>query len=174
MFLENNIVRLRQLEPEDLDILYVWENDIDVWSVSNTVAPYSRFVLKQYLENSHKEIFETGELRLIIEDKTTNLPIGTVDLFEFDPINSRVGTGVFIYSETNRRQGFATASLNLLIDYCFNILQLHQVYCNVDENNTKSIKMLTNLDFEIAGVKKQWRKTSEGWQDEILMQKIKK
>ncbi|MDR3227603.1 MAG: GNAT family N-acetyltransferase [Prevotellaceae bacterium] len=172
MFLENENIRLRPLEPEDLDLLYAWENDTNIWNVSNTITPYSRYVLKQYLENSHKSIFETGQLRLIIEDKKNNRATGTVDLFDFEPMHSRIAFGVLIYAETNRRQGFATSSLNLIIDYCFNILQLHQIYCNVDENNIKSINMLKNVGFEIAGTKKQWIKTTKGWQNEILFQLI--
>jgi diamine N-acetyltransferase len=172
MYLETENIRLRPLEPEDLEILYVWENDTNIWNVSNTIVPYSRYALKQYLENAHKNIFETGQLRLMIEDKSTNRAIGTVDLFDFDPMHSRTAFGVLIYSENYRRQGFATESLNLIIDYCFNVLLLHQVYCNVDENNHKSVKMLVNLGFEIAGTKKQWIKTEKGWQNEILFQKI--
>jgi diamine N-acetyltransferase len=172
MFLETENIRLRPLEPEDLEILYLWENDVSVWSVSNTIVPYSRYALKRYLENSHKDIFETGQLRLMIEDKTNNKAIGTVDLFDFNPMHERIAFGVLIYAENNRRQGFATSALNLITDYCFNILHLHQVYCNVDENNIKSIKMLTNAGFDIAGTKKQWVKTNKGWQNEILFQKI--
>ena len=172
MFLENENILLRPLEPEDLETLYAWENDINVWSATNTLVPYSRYALKQYLENSHKNIFETGQLRLMIEDKTTHQPIGTVDVFDFDPMNARAALGILIYAENYRRQGLASAAMSLTVDYCFNILQLHQVYCNVDENNTGSIKMLLNLCFEQTGIKKQWVKTNNGWQNEILFQKI--
>ncbi|MDR1346912.1 MAG: GNAT family N-acetyltransferase [Prevotellaceae bacterium] len=172
MFLETEDIRLRPLEPEDLDILYLWENDISIWNASNTIVPYSRYALKQYIESSHKDIFETGQLRLMIEAKTNSIAIGTIDLFDFNPLHARIGLGVLIYAQGYRRQGFATLAMNLTIDYCFNILHLHQVYCNVDENNTNSIKMLTNMGFEIAGTKKQWIKTNNGWQNEILFQKI--
>ncbi|MDR1983472.1 MAG: GNAT family N-acetyltransferase [Prevotellaceae bacterium] len=172
MFLENDTIRLRPLEPEDLDILYIWENDVNIWNVTNTIAPYSRYALKQYIENSHKDIFETGQLRLMIEDKTNNHTIGTVDLFDFNPMHARIAFGVLIYSENNRRQGFATSSLKLIMDYCFNILHLHQIYCNVDENNAKSINMLINAGFDIVGTKKQWIKTANGWKNEVLLQAI--
>jgi diamine N-acetyltransferase len=172
MFLENETILLRQLEPEDLETLYIWENDVNIWSATNTIMPYSRYVLKQYIENSHKNIFETGQLRLMIENKQANCPIGTVDIFDFDPINARAALGVLIYAEIYHKQGFASAAMNLTVDYCFKILQLHQVYCNVAETNIGSIKMLLSLCFEQAGTKQQWLKTSNGWQNEILFQKI--
>ena len=65
--LKNNLVRLRALEPEDVDILYRWENDIDVWKVSNTIAPFSKYILRQFIENQKYDIYETKQLRLIIE-----------------------------------------------------------------------------------------------------------
>ena len=65
--LENATISLRAPEPEDLDILYIWENNPEIWKVFGTVVPFSRFVLKQYLDNAGKDIFETRQLRLIIQ-----------------------------------------------------------------------------------------------------------
>ena len=52
MNLTGEQIVLRALEPEDLDFLYQLENDSSIWEVSNTTTPYSRFILKQYLDNS--------------------------------------------------------------------------------------------------------------------------
>ena len=89
--LKNNLVRLRALEPEDVDILYRWENDIDVWKVSNTIAPFSKYILRQFIENQKYDIYETKQLRLIIEALETQKPVGTIDLFDIDPYNLRAG-----------------------------------------------------------------------------------
>ena len=45
IILETDSVRLRALEPEDIDVLYKWENDTRIWKMSNTVAPFSKYVL---------------------------------------------------------------------------------------------------------------------------------
>lgn len=42
-------VRLRAMEPEDLEVMYAMENDSQTWDVTNFTVPYSRFVLKQYI-----------------------------------------------------------------------------------------------------------------------------
>ena len=47
--LSNDKVLLRALEPEDVELLYGWENDSDLWQVSNTIAPYSKYVLTQFI-----------------------------------------------------------------------------------------------------------------------------
>ena len=43
-WLENDTIRLRALEPEDLDLLYAWENDTSLWEFGSTLVPYSRYV----------------------------------------------------------------------------------------------------------------------------------
>ena len=59
MLLSNDRVRLRALEPEDLELLYRWENDPELWEVGNTLAPYSRYILKEYIAGSDRSIYET-------------------------------------------------------------------------------------------------------------------
>ena len=56
--LENKDIKLRALEPGDIEILYKWENNEETWEVSNTKAPFSRYILKMYLENAYKDIYE--------------------------------------------------------------------------------------------------------------------
>ena len=60
-------VKLRALEPEDIDLLYEWENDHSIWYVSNTLTPFSKYILKKYIENSHLDIYQTKQLRLMID-----------------------------------------------------------------------------------------------------------
>ena len=112
-------IKLRALEPEDLELLYEWENNDDYWTLSNTVTPFSRYTLKRYLENSHKNIFETGQLRLMIDHIDDKKTIGTIDLFEFDPFHKRAGIGILIADESYRKRGFATMSLTCLIKILF-------------------------------------------------------
>ena len=83
--LENNRILLRALEPEDIHFLFKTENNTDLWEVSETIKPFSRYILKKYLENSHLDIFEAKQLRLVIEKKDTEEMIGMIDLFDYHP-----------------------------------------------------------------------------------------
>ena len=69
-------VKLRALEPEDLDFLFEVENDVKNWEVSTTQKPFSRNDLKDYLLNSNKDIYEVKQLRLVIERKSDNQSVG--------------------------------------------------------------------------------------------------
>ena len=165
-------IKLRALEPEDLELLYEWENNNSYWVFSNTVTPFSKYTLKRYLENSHKNIFETGQLRLMIELASDKKTIGTIDLFDFDPFHKRAGLGILIADDAERRKGYASMALKCLIDYCFTTLQLHQLYCNILANNCESMDLFKKQGFVQSGVKKEWIKTSEGYLDEYMFQLI--
>jgi diamine N-acetyltransferase len=167
-------ISLRALEPEDLELLYEWENNDSYWVISNTVTPFSKFTLKRYLKHSHKNIYETGQLRLMIELVEEKKTIGAIDLFDFDPFHKRAGIGILIADETQRRKGYASMALKCLIQYCFTTLQLHQLYCNILANNTESIDLFEKLGFARIGIKKDWVQTADGYLDEYMFQLIKK
>jgi diamine N-acetyltransferase len=93
MLLQNENIHLRPVEPEDLELLYRWENNPEIWSISDTRQPYSRFVLRQYIADSDKSIYEIRQLRLMIVDNISNETVGTVDLYDYDIHNSRVALG---------------------------------------------------------------------------------
>lgn len=166
-------IKLRALEPEDLELLYEWENNVSFWTISNTITPFSKFTLKRYLEHSHKNIYETGQFRLMIDlipEKTT---IGTIDIFDFDSFHKRAGLGILIANEDYRRKGYASMALKCLVDYCFKTLQLHQLYCNILSNNCESMDLFKKQGFVETGIKKDWIKTSDGYLDEFLLQLVK-
>jgi len=167
-------IKLRALEPEDLGLLYEWENNQSYWSISNTITPFSRYNLKQYIENSHKNIYETGQLRLMIDHIEDKKTIGTIDIFEFDPFHKRGGIGILIADESYRKKGFAAMSLTCLINYCFEILKLHQLYCNIISNNVESLDLFMKQGFVQNGIKKDWIKTDDGYLDELMFQLINK
>jgi len=134
-------ISLRALEPEDLELLYGWENNVSYWTISNTIVPFSKYTLKRYLEDSHKSMYETGQVRLMIDHIADDTTIGTIDIFDFDPFHKRAGVGILIADEQYRRKGYATMALKCLIDYCFSTLMLHQVHCSILSNNEESIDM---------------------------------
>lgn len=172
IFLENKNIKLRAVEPEDVDVLLKWENDTSIWKLSNTLTPFSKNILKQYIANAHLDIYQAKQLRLIIETNDKK-PIGCIDLFDFDPFHGRAGIGILIADKENRGKGYASEALDVLIDYAFNILSLHQLYCNITEDNKESLKLFEKKGFVKVGVKKDWIKSFDNYIDEYLLQLVK-
>jgi diamine N-acetyltransferase len=172
---QSNSIQLRALEPSDVDLLYAWENDEKLWHLSNTVAPFSKFVLEQYIMNAQQDIYSTRQLRLMIDKIETGnkATIGAIDLFDFDPVNKRAGVGILL-EQSEQKKGYASQALNILIKYCFSTLQLHQLFCNIAIDNNDSLELFKKLNFEVTGIKKDWLFIEEKWVDEYLLQLIKR
>ena len=175
-FLEGERILLRAMEPSDIDNLYMWENDPENWFVSQTRAPYSKHILSQFIEESHKDIYEIRQMRLMIVLKNTSgieqLEVGAIDLFDFDPFHRRAGIGILVARKEIRRQGIASEALALLIDYSFKVLGLHQLYCNIAKGNEASCNLFIKSGFEITGEKKDWLRADGTWTNEYLLQLV--
>lgn len=170
--LQGDLVYLRALEPEDLDLVFKIENDEDLWELTTTLTPFSKFLLKQYLRNSHKDIYEAKQLRLVICRKDTDEALGLIDLFDFEPKHRRAGLGILIFSEVERGRGYGAEALRLMINYSFKRLDLHQLYANILEENTPSIRLFEKQGFEPVGLKKDWLKLEGSFKNEYLYQLI--
>ena len=169
--LQGEHIFLRALEPDDLEFIHEIENDESIWEISNTITPYSKFLIKQYLEQSHKDIYEVKQLRLIISSYDNDV-LGMIDIFDFNPKNRRAGIGVLIKRQEDRKKGFGAEALKLLVDYCFTHLDLHQLYCNISEENKASIKLFSNQGFEKIGLKKDWNIVNGAFKNEYIYQLI--
>ncbi len=169
--LKGEHIYLRALEEEDLDFIYNLENDEMHWHLSNTQTPYSKSLLKAYLKNAHQDIYEAKQLRLVISNYK-NEALGLIDVFDFDFKNKRAGIGIVIADSKNRGKGYGKEALKLLVNYCFAKLNLHQLYCNISESNTESLKLFKNQGFEIIGLKKDWNYYNKSFSNEYLLQNI--
>lgn len=173
MFIRNTHICLRAVEKSDLDVLYACENDMSVWKVSNTQTPFSKYVLEQYLDTAHQDIYTNKQLRLMICMQDSGVAVGTIDLFEFEPAHARIGVGVLIFADF-RNHGYAYEALSCLKQYAFETLLVNQLYCNISATNSDSIRLFEKLGFQNSGVKKNWNKTAEGqFEDELFYQLIR-
>jgi len=167
--LENDKIRLRALEPEDLDCLYRWENDDKLWAFGSTLTPFSRFVLRQYIENSGQDLYEAKQLRMMVIEKATDTPIGTIDLYDFDPFHLRAGVGILIDADF-QKQGFAVEALALIKAYAFNFLKMNQLYAFIPAMNIASQHLFRRCGFTESGLLRKWNKASEGMEDVYVYQ----
>ncbi len=170
--LKNENIKLRALEPKDLDFLFKTENNSDFWEVSSTQTPFSKHVLKQYLANAHLDIYEAKQLRLLIVKKENDEAIGMIDLFDYNPQHKRAGIGILILNKYQKK-GYATQAMRLFINYAFTFIDLHQIYANVPVDNLQSINLFKKLNFVQIGIKKHWIKKDEDYTDAAFFQIIK-
>ncbi|UJH91174.1 GNAT family N-acetyltransferase [Antarcticibacterium sp. 1MA-6-2] len=169
--LKGNKVFLRALEPEDLDFIHEVENTEEFWEVSATKVPYSRYLIKKYIQNSHRDIFDVKQLRLMICNYE-QVQLGMIDVFDLEPRDRRAAIGILIAKKEERRKGYGAEVISLVCNYCFSHLGLHQVYANVTIDNSASISLFEKSGFSKVGIKKDWVLINGQFKDEVLYQLI--
>lgn len=164
---------LRAVELTDVDNLYMWENDMEQWSVGLISRFISKFDLENYVINSQSEdVFSAGQTRNIIDlIQDEKISIGCVDLFDIDVKNQRTGVGIYI-AEEYRMKNYGTQSLLLLENYAKNILLLHQLYALIGENNVASQKLFTKAGYNKVATLPQWIRRKEYFENIFVYQKI--
>lgn len=196
--MERGEVRLRALEPEDVDRLYLWENDRDMWPFGGTRAPLSRHQLWEYATNYDANPFAAGQLRLIIELATapdnaipqssqssqytqssqnsqnshsSPIPCGVIDLYDIDPVNSRAMVGIMVAPQW-RSRGIATRALELVGEYCRDILGLATIASEVASDNLPSIRLFGGkAAYRQVGERPSWYRRGERFVSALLFQK---
>lgn len=176
MFIQGQYITLRALEPTDVKLLYQWENDPAIWKLSQTVKPYSEFTLQMFVDCSSAELNTIRQVRMMVDLTDPLIPqkaktIGIVDIFDYDPFHQRAGIGILIHADY-RGRGHAKEALELSKAYLFDTLLLHQIYCNILEENQISLSLFQKSGFEIVGLQKDWLRTKEGFKNVYLLQCI--
>jgi diamine N-acetyltransferase len=169
--LKNETIFLRALEPEDLEFLYRWENDAELWQHGSTLTPYSRFTLRDYLSGAlTQDVFQSRQLRLMIVEQSSQQPVGTVDLYDIHPVHIRAGIGIFL-DAAYRGKGLGLQALQLMHEYASRVLLLHQIYAYVPKTNLLSYQLFRKCGYEETGILKSWLKTADGYLDVYFMQR---
>ena len=161
-------ILLRAIEPADLELLYHWENDPAVWRVSGTVAPISRDRLARFISEQVYDLYATRQMRLIID--VEGVAIGSVDIFDFEPLHRRFGIGILIYADEHRRRGYARRVIDMVKEYARNTLDLKQIWVNIDEDNPASIALFESCGFVLSARRKEWINRAGTFIDELEYQ----
>lgn len=136
----------------DASVVLKWENDVDNWEVSETKEPFTFDEIIEFIQLP-QDINLNQQLRLMICDNISKKPIGCIDLFEYEQ-NKSVGVGVLTADKPDRNKGLATQSLELIIDYCRNELEIAYIFCNIFRNNKASIRLFENCGFKFIEERK--------------------
>lgn len=168
---ENNpVVRLRAIEPEDLDLLYRIENDKRLWNVGTSNVPYSRYALHDYVAHASDDIYIDRQVRMMIENETDDI-VGIVDVVNFDPANCRAEIGLIIL-DAYRRQGYGEATLCQISEYALKVLHLHQLFAFIDVRNEASVHLFLQHGYQESAIIRDWLYDGVEYHDARMMQLI--
>ena len=173
-FLSGTRFSLRAVEPEDVSLVYRWENDSSLWGDGCALAPYSRFAIRTYIEESlHQDIYQSRQLRLMVVCRDDEAVVGMADLFDFDPYHRRAAVGIYV-DAASRRQGVGREALDLLCRYAFGFLHLHQLYAHIAVTNGASLRVFEKAGFTRTALLRDWMKRGDAFVDVAVMQVLER
>lgn len=166
--LDAGICRLRAVEPEDVEAMYLWENDPALWCVSSSATPLSRDALMRFVECGGGDLYGARQLRLVID--VEGVAVGALDIFDFEPQHLRFGVGILVYAPEHRRMGYAHAAIEAIKRYAVSALGMKQIWATVAADNEASISLFEGCGFERCGVRRAWLRRGAEYVDEYEYQ----
>ena len=171
MIIKGERIYLRKPQSDDVDDMLRWENDEEVWEVSDNREPFTRKDIESFVA-SGLDLEKDKQLRFMICEHESGRRLGCIDLFDFDPHHQRAGVGILIYDKSDRQQGFGSESLRILTEHCRTTMKMKQLHCAILSNNKASLALFNACGFVNVGTRKAWRKVGHTWMDELIMQCI--
>ena len=165
------MINLRAPEKEDVDRIFLWENDPGFFEVLPNAAPLSRLQVWEYIQNYKADPFASHELRLMIDDAETGTTVGYIDFFEFDPANRRGGVAIYI-DEEDRRKGFGSQALDAFSKYAHESLAIHQLWAIIAIDNEPSRQLFVAAGFKPCGRLRSWLCRRRQYVDALMLQKL--
>ena len=162
------LVRLRAMEPEDLDLLYKIENDSALWGIGTTNVPYSRYALHDYIAHSANDIYADKQVRFMV-DNAQGQTVGIVDVVNFCPEHSRAELGIVIL-QAFRGQGYAASAISKAVEYARGVIHLHQLYAVIAQSNSHCLQIFRTLGFRECGTLSDWLCKGTTYESASIMQ----
>ena len=161
-------IRLRPLEPEDLDELYSIENDMELWTSGYTTVPYSRYILHDYIANATCDIYADRQLRLMAVTCDGGNVVGIVDITDYEPRHTRAELGMVVKREY-RNKGYGKLIVDKILEYSRHVIHLHQLYVVIDERNERALELFKNYGFEVSHSLKDWLYDGEKYGNAVFL-----
>lgn len=169
--LNGKTISLKPIDSIDIDTIMVWRNNLEVKS---GIMSHPFPVTKEMEVEWYNKVISSKESNIVyfkIVLNKGNICIGYVLLNNVNYINSNAYLGIVIGDEINRGKGYAKETMELLLDYAFNYLNLNKILLEVNEENTPAVKLYKRLGFAIEGNLKE-NYFSKGKYHNILIMSI--
>jgi len=165
--LQGQLVRMRPLEPTDLERAYTWVNDPEVIRYLALRYPMSRKDEQRWLEEAPTNSF-AGGVRLAIETKD-GVHIGNLDLHQANAEDRKAGLGIMIGDKDYWSNGYGTDATVTLLRFAFQEMNLNRVWLHVFEFNERAISCYKKCGFQVEGRLRQHRFSQGRYWDTIVM-----
>lgn len=169
-FIEGKRIYLRPIENSDLDLIYASLWDKEGRRLTGTQTVFSRPGIQQWFEDVSED---DSRIDLIICLQEKDQPIGDMAMMEIDHQNQNATVRIAIFKKEYLGNGYGTEAMSVLLDYGFNILNLHRVDLEVFAFNKRARKSYEKLGFKQEGIMRDKLFYDGEFHDAILMGVLK-
>ncbi|MCM3709218.1 GNAT family N-acetyltransferase [Sporosarcina luteola] len=165
-----NRVRLIALNDEAFDLTLKWINDPSIRLFTGAKFPVTKSEHESWFKSKCLDKYNKTFAIQIIE---TNEIIGLVGNNEYDPINRTTYPFIYIGEKVNQGKGIGQEAFSLIIDFCFEVLNVNRIYGYLFEYNSASRKMLEKCGYKLEGtLQEHWFKDGK-YHNVLVMGRMK-
>jgi RimJ/RimL family protein N-acetyltransferase len=163
-------VSLRALEKEDLSILKEWRNSSHVRKSTREYKLLNMINQKNWFESIHQSN-PPKEIMFGILNKRKKL-IGVTGLTYIDWKNRNSEISIYFSTKNWQTKPDAKETINLILEYGFEELNLHRLYVEIFSLMKENIKLFTQMKFIKEGElrDKVWRENK--WWNTVIFSKL--
>lgn len=159
--LENEIVQLRPVQLADIDAITVAANDPRIWP-HLSVTLLDRTSVENYVKKAIAEREQGISYMFAVIDKKAGELVGCTSFLDIALTHKRLEIGSTWYTPSVWRTAINTNCKFLLLQYCFEELQLHRVQIKTGHENTRSQQAIERIGAQKEGVLRNHMIKKEG------------
>jgi RimJ/RimL family protein N-acetyltransferase len=149
-FLSNDRIILRALEPEDAPLLAACNNDPAVRLSFFTHTPTSIEAKRVQISSLYAPGADYLPLAICPRDEES--PVGITALHRVDLVSGAAVFSICLTEATARGKGYGGEVTALMIEYAFDVLNLHRLQLHVWAGNAAGIRVYESCGFVREGV----------------------
>ncbi len=161
------LVMLREVEADDLDSVWEWENDSEMGLYLNA-DPQKRMSMDEVQRRFQQYRTDPTSGLFII----CTLAGERIGMLGFDRLYRDIGTCrifIGIGSKGYWGQGYGSEAMRLALQYFFHDARVRKVQLSVYDFNTRAIASYRKCGFEVEGVRRNIAYVNGEWCDSIEM-----
>lgn len=166
MMLSDDVIYLRKLEESDLDRTWKWMNDPEIFFAIGVDIPISKTAQKQWFTELDRS---NSKIVFAICMHEGDIHVGNVSLDSIHRRHRSARLSIFVAEPATRGKSIGTRAMRLLIEYAFEFLNLHRLYCKTTAGNPAVLEFYKKLGFQVEGQLREHEYIQGRYVDKIML-----
>ena len=149
--LANEQILLRPMEPEDFDEISKLTQDSEMWFYFTSDLSNLE-LLRTWIDSAVIDRKDKKRLAFVIIEKASGKIMGSTSFGNYSERDKRIEIGWTWLGKDFQGNGYNTQAKELLLNYCFEVLELERVEAKTDVLNKAARKSLLKSGFTEEGI----------------------